>query len=108
MMRLLESTRLEDCFDGSAMYRYRTDQPWTREAIQSLAQFGELDSSRFPRPYHLCGIPANFKSGGWRERAYAPWYSRGSIASNFSIAGRSSSKRSRNTFPQSAEMELWE
>ena len=51
-MRLLQSTRLEDCFDGSAVYRYRTDQPWTPEAIRSLARFGELDYFRdFPRPY---------------------------------------------------------
>ncbi len=52
-MRLLESTRLEDCFDGGAVYRYRTDQPWTREAIQSLTRFGELDYfGDFPRPYY--------------------------------------------------------
>lgn len=51
-MRLLESTRLEDCFDGSAVFRYRTDQPWTPEAIRSLVEFGELDYFRdFPRPY---------------------------------------------------------
>ena len=52
-MRLLESTRLEDCFDGSAVFRYRTAQPWTAEAIRSLAQLGELDYFRdFPRPYY--------------------------------------------------------
>ena len=52
-MRLVESTRLEDCFDGSAVFRYRTDQAWTTEAIRALARFGELDYfPDFPRPYY--------------------------------------------------------
>jgi len=52
-MRLLETTRLEDCFDGGFVLRYRTDQPWTPDAIRSLAQLGELDYFLdFPRPYY--------------------------------------------------------
>jgi hypothetical protein len=51
-VRIGEVTKLEDCFDGSAVVRYNFDQPWSREAIQTLKSLGELDYfPDFPRPF---------------------------------------------------------
>ena len=51
-MRTLNIEKLEDCFDGSSVFRYHTEQPWTENAIAGLAELGALDYFRdFPRPY---------------------------------------------------------
>jgi hypothetical protein len=51
-VRIDEVTKLEDCFDGSAVFRYGFDRPWSREAIQELRVLGTLDFfPDFPRPF---------------------------------------------------------
>jgi len=51
-VRIDEVTKLEDCFDGSAVFRYRFDRPWSSEAIQELRALGALDYfPAFPRPF---------------------------------------------------------
>jgi len=51
-MCTLTIEKLEDCFDGSSVFRYRMEHPWTPPAIAQLARFGSLDYFRdFPRPY---------------------------------------------------------
>lgn len=51
-MRITGIERLEDCFDGSSVYSYQFDQPWTRETILQLSALGELDYfADFPRPF---------------------------------------------------------
>ncbi|MFZ3210332.1 MAG: hypothetical protein WA188_02355 [Terriglobales bacterium] len=51
-MRITSIERLEDCFDGSSVYSYQFDQPWTRESIRQLSPLGELDYfADFPRPF---------------------------------------------------------
>lgn len=51
-MRMTGSEKLEDCFDGSMVFRWRFDKPWDRESIAALARLGSLDYfPDFPRPY---------------------------------------------------------
>src|SRR6202007_3095366 len=51
-MKITGIERLEDCFDGSSVYSYQFDQPWTRETILQLSALGELDYfADFPRPF---------------------------------------------------------
>jgi hypothetical protein len=52
-MRITSIERLEDCFDGSRVFRYEFDEPWTRPAILLLAALGALDYfPDFPRPFY--------------------------------------------------------
>jgi hypothetical protein len=51
-MRITSVEKLDDCFDGSRVYSYHFDQPWTRLAILQLASLGKLDYfADFPRPF---------------------------------------------------------
>jgi hypothetical protein len=51
-LRIREVTKLEDCFDGSAVFGYSFDEPWTREAILGLKLLGAVDYfPDFPRPF---------------------------------------------------------
>ena len=51
-MRIVEVKKIEDCFDGSRVYRYWFDRAWTEEAIVRLRSLGELDYfPEFPRPF---------------------------------------------------------
>lgn len=51
-MHIVEVVKLEDCFDGSAVYRYLLASAWTRENILALRHLGEVQYfSSFPRPY---------------------------------------------------------
>ncbi len=50
-MRIVSSTKVEDCFDGSVVYEYEFDATWDEDAVKDLARFGELEYfSDFPRP----------------------------------------------------------
>lgn len=51
-MRVTAVEKLEDCFDGSLVFRWHLDQPWQRETIQALERAGRLHYyPDFPRPY---------------------------------------------------------
>jgi hypothetical protein len=51
-MKITGIQRLEDCLDGSRVYSYQFDQPWTRESILQLSALGKLDYfADFPRPF---------------------------------------------------------
>lgn len=51
-MRIERFEKLEDCFDGSAVFAVHFDAPWGREDILRLETLGELDFfPDFPRPF---------------------------------------------------------
>lgn len=51
-MYVTEVKKVEDCFDGSSVFRYWFDQPWTPETINRLEALGKLDYfADFPRPF---------------------------------------------------------
>ncbi len=56
-MRIVQVKKVEDCFDGSSVYRYWFDTPWTRDAIMGLKALGDLEYfADFPRPFfRVCG-----------------------------------------------------
>jgi hypothetical protein len=56
-MKILEQRKLEDCIDGSQIFQYSFDMPWTEQRILSLKKLGRLDYFKdFPRPFfRLCG-----------------------------------------------------
>ena len=50
-MRIVCRSKLEDCFDGSAVYSYEFADPWDEPRIRALARLGKLDYfADFPRP----------------------------------------------------------
>jgi len=51
-MRVVESRKLEDCFDGSSVHWYRFDCPWTQAGILELKSLGKIEYfADFPRPF---------------------------------------------------------
>lgn len=51
-MQIINIRKVEDCFDGSAVYSYEFDIVWTYEQIQELEIVGELSYYRdFPKPF---------------------------------------------------------
>lgn len=51
-MRIVEAVKLEDCFDGSALWRYGFETGWSRDGILALRAVGALQYfPTFPRPY---------------------------------------------------------
>ncbi len=51
-MRLLRTSKVEDCFDGSSVYRYFFDSVWSPGEIRRLRRLGRLDYyPDFPRPF---------------------------------------------------------
>ena len=64
-MRITGIQRLEDCLDGSRVYSYQFDQPWTRETIVQLSALGKLDYfSDFPRPFFRIRAPSGLQIKG--------------------------------------------
>ncbi len=63
-MRIVDVHKIEDCFDGSMVYGYRFDEPWTRALILGLRRLGDVDYfPDFPRPFfRLRG------RGGWQAK----------------------------------------
>ena len=51
-MKVIATEKIEDCFDGSRVYRYQFDQPWSAPSILQLQQVGSLQFfPDFPRPF---------------------------------------------------------
>ena len=51
-MRIISKSKVEDCFDGSSVYRYWFAERWTRASIQELRALGELEYfADFPKPF---------------------------------------------------------
>lgn len=51
-MRAVKIERIEECVDGSRVYRCTCEGRWTRQAIQELAGLGTLEYyGDFPRPF---------------------------------------------------------
>ena len=50
-MNILECHKVEDCFDGSAVFDYVLSDCWTESRIRRLEQMGKLEYfADFPRP----------------------------------------------------------
>ena len=50
-MKIVACRKVDDCFDGSAVFDYEVSEPWTAENVRCLASLGELEYFRdFPRP----------------------------------------------------------
>jgi hypothetical protein len=64
-MTILRRTKLEDCFDGSAVYSYEFAASWNDPRIQALARLGKLDYyADFPRPlFRLASTDGLFIKG---------------------------------------------
>ena len=64
-MRVTGIRKVEDCFDGSSVFRYRFDGRWTREAIAGLEVLGRLAYyPDFPRPFFRVRTEAGFEVKG--------------------------------------------
>jgi hypothetical protein len=64
-MRVTGSEKLEDCFDGSMVFRWRFEKPWDRESIAALSRLGSLDYfPEFPRPYFRLRTSEGFQMSG--------------------------------------------
>lgn len=64
-MHIVDAVKLEDCFDGSAVYRYLFASAWTRENILALRRFGEVQYfPSFPRPYFRVQSPQGLIAQG--------------------------------------------
>ncbi len=49
-MKIVSSRKIEDCFDGSTVFRYEASEPWTAENLCCLAPLGKLELFKdFPR-----------------------------------------------------------
>jgi len=50
-MNVVNRVKVEDCFDGSAVFNYELSEPWTEQSIQRLAGLGHFQYfADFPRP----------------------------------------------------------
>ena len=57
-MRVVESRKLEDCFDGSSVRLYRFDGPWTPAGIVGLKPLGKVEYfADLPRPFFRLRTP---------------------------------------------------
>ena len=51
-MKITQTTKVEDCFNGSSIYRYSFDAAWSRESLRLLSDIGKLSYyPDFPRPF---------------------------------------------------------
>ena len=58
-MKILDRCKLEDCFDGSAVYQYEFADLWDAPRIRALARLGKLDYyADFPRPLFRVASPS--------------------------------------------------
>lgn len=64
-MKITHYEKIEDCFDGSAVFSYEVSEPWTADNVLCLAPLGELELFRdFPRPLFRLRTPGGlFVSG---------------------------------------------
>lgn len=50
-MNILSRKKIEDCFDGSAVYVYEVDEPWTKQTVLRFQPLGRFEYfADFPRP----------------------------------------------------------
>jgi hypothetical protein len=64
-MRIVNARKIEDCFDGSRVYGYAFDEPWTAEAIALLRRLGPVDYyPDFPRPFFRLRTPGGAQVKG--------------------------------------------
>ena len=50
-MNIVNRIKVEDCFDGSAVFTYEMSAPWTEQRARRLAGLGHFQYfSDFPRP----------------------------------------------------------
>jgi len=50
-MNIVNRVKVEDCFDGSAVYVYELSDPWTEQRARRLASLGHFQYfADFPRP----------------------------------------------------------
>lgn len=50
-MKIISRLKVEDCFDGSAVFNYDMSETWTAENVRCLVPLGEFEYfADFPRP----------------------------------------------------------
>lgn len=50
-MKIISCRKIEDCFDGSAVFNYEVSESWTADNVRCLGVLGELELFLdFPRP----------------------------------------------------------
>jgi len=90
-MTLLSRQKLEDCFDGGAVFLYEFAEPWTDVRIRSLASLGKLDyHTDFPRPLFRLACPDGLFARGLADtrqcRVVLPGTGRNSAEQSFEAA----------------------
>jgi hypothetical protein len=51
-LKILNRIKIEDCFDGSAVFNYQLSESWTKDIAYNLACLGEFQYfADFPRPF---------------------------------------------------------
>jgi hypothetical protein len=64
-VRIIETRRIEDCFDGSTVQDCLLDGPMTDEAVRRLGALGHLQYfTQFPRPLFVVNDPLRLKVKG--------------------------------------------
>jgi hypothetical protein len=64
-VKITTAQKVEDCFDGSAVFVYRFDLPWTSGRVQALRALGELEYfPDFPRPFFRVRTPTGLQVKG--------------------------------------------
>ncbi len=64
-MKIVSRRKIEDCFDGSAVFSYEMSEPWSAENARLLASLGGFEYfADFPRPlFRLRTCDGLFVSG---------------------------------------------
>jgi len=64
-MRIINRAKVEDCFDGSAVYVYELSGPWTEERARRLSRMGHFQYfGDFPRPLFKLRTDAGLFASG--------------------------------------------
>ncbi len=64
-MRIVNRTKVEDCFDGSSVYTYELSAAWTEEHARRLSRMGHFQYySDFPRPLFKLRTEAGLFASG--------------------------------------------
>ena len=64
-MRITSTDKVEDCFDGSVVFRYYFAEAWTEETIRGLEEMGETEYfPDFPRPFFRLRTPSGMEVKG--------------------------------------------
>lgn len=85
-MNIVKINKVEDCFDGSAVFDYCLSEAWNETAIRKLTALGELEYfADFPRPlfrlHNKSGLFVNGLAGECQCRVILPHANREQLQS---------------------------